>query len=146
METPEHTPAEVPATLIVKPQPEGARLRAWARFLIPFAMVLAIGVFAPPIYQLVNHLNRNDTELDCRNDIGNALQGWQAIVSGDVAEGLSNVLRGVDNADLLERLDQDRDRQAQVASLRAAAVSTCQDNPSYDLPADLQPPVPGSVP
>lgn len=125
--------------VIFKAAPAGARQRATAKVLLPIAIMLATGVFGPPVWQLARNVSKSGAEMDCRARITAASDFWQNKVNADLAEGLSLVLRRQSTDELAVRLDADRAKKDQIDAISAGRVSTCKVDHGYSLPADLTP-------
>lgn len=145
METPDETPATITGehttTLVVKAPPAGSGRRATAKVLFPVALLIAVAVFAGPVYSIARHLNRGDMKLDCRNNIGNLYQAWQGQLLVDQSKGLVASFTDAsdeDGAVIVKLVQRDQGVLAKLTPLKADAVSLCNVDPHYALPADLQ--------
>lgn len=139
--TVEHVSGEHPLVTVNQRAPlPGRRWFAVAAFLGSIAAILAVVLIALPLQGYFDRQDRADRELACRNLIGNALQEAQATLTADLALGLTAVVREEETADILTQIDLDRARVRSLGDLRSRAVKICQDDPHFDLPADLSGP------
>lgn len=132
---------EHPMVQVVQHQPlPGRRWFAFGWFLFGIALILAVLLVAVPLHDYLNAQHRADTELDCRNGIGNALAAAQATQVSDLSDGLVIAFTDQDSAEVRARLDRDGDYIDMLAALKLEAVSICRDDPTYT------PPVPAATP
>lgn len=140
---PTPTPSRMPA-IVIKPQPEGGKQRAAAKLILSLAIFVLIVALIPLTWTVLRAQNRNDKELDCRNRISAALDRAQAKLTAEQARTV--VILGSppphDLGDNLIQLQHDIDNVDALGDIRGQAVSLCNGDPSYTVPAELTQEVP----